>query len=342
VLEGAMDQKASNLTYGVAPGIRFACLLDGQGGCTELSEHRCWSWHHGDGLLWIHLEREDPDSRRWLTQSSGLDPMIIDALLAEESRPRVESYGDSLMMVLRGVNHIEKEEPEDLVPAHIWVDKDRVISVRDKGQVLWALRDIRESLALGHGPSTAGTLFTQIVEKITRDLEPLIDEIEEEIDDLDESLTETPRAEVRKTLSTIRRHSTKLRRWIAPQREAMYRLHHEEMSWLNPREQVRLREVTDRLLRYIESLDSARDRATILHDDLTSLVSEQIGRNSYRLTAVAAVLLPPTLITGMFGQNLGGLWGGGEGNPWAFTVAVAAEIGMMPLVWWLLRRAGWL
>ncbi len=328
------------LTYGAEPGIRFACLLDGQGGCKELSEGRVWTWHHGDGLLWIHLEREDPECRRWLTQSSGLDPMIIDALLAEESRPRVESYGDSMMVVLRGVNHAARDQPEDLVPVHLWIDKDRVISVRNKGQVLWALRDIREALASGHGPPTAGTLFAQIIEKLARDLEPLIDEIEEDIDQLDEMLAETPRAEIRKTLSEIRRRSTKLRRWIAPQREAMYRLHHEEMSWLGPRESVRLREVTDRLLRYIESLDSARDRATILHDDLTSLVSEQIGRNSYRLTAVAAILLPPTLVTGMFGQNLGGLWGGQ--HPWAFTIGVGIEIAMMPLVWWLLRRAKWI
>ncbi len=120
----------------------------------------------------------------------------------------------------------------------------------------------------------------------------------------------------------------------------MYRLHHEEMSWLSPRESVQLREVTDRLLRYIESLDAARDRATILHDDLTSLVSEQIGRNSYRLNRRGRRSFAPTLVTGMFGQNLGGLWGGQ--HPWAFTIGIGVELLMMPLVYWLLKRAGWL
>jgi len=328
-----------DLTYGLTPGIRFACLLDGRGGCTELTEKGVWDWRHGDGLLWIHLEREEHQCKRWLTELSGLDQIFVDTLLADESRPRVEAFDDSLMVVLRGVNHNNREEPEDLVPVHLWIDKDRVISVRDKGQILMALRDIRVSLAAGHGPRTAGALFVQIADKIVKNLEPLVDEIEEDIDALDESMADTPRAEIRKTLSTIRRHSTKLRRWIAPQREAMYRLHHEEMSWLDAREGVQLREVTDRLLRYIESLDSARDRATILHDDLTSLVSEQIGRNSYRLTAVAAVLLPPTLLTGIFGQNLGGLWGGQ--HPWAFTIGVGVELLMMPVVYLLLKRAGW-
>ncbi len=225
-------------------------------------------------------------------------------------------------------------------PSHLWVDKDRVISVRDKGQILWALRDIREALAAGHGPHTAGALFVQIAEKVVRDLEPLIDEIEEDIENLDEMLSETPRAEIR----AWPKHDPPPFDQAAPLDRAPARgalpaaARGSELA--GARENVRLREVADRLLRYIESLESARDRATILHDDLTSLVSEQIGRNSYRLTAVAAVLLPPTLITGMFGQNLGGLWG--NQHEWAFTIAAILELLMMPAAYFLLRRIGWL
>ena len=328
------------IIYGIAPGIRFATLLDGRGGCSDLTVEQLREWKPGHGVLWVHTERDDNSCREWLSTGSGLDPMITEALLAEESRPRIETYEDALMVVLRGVNHNDRETPEDLVPIHVWVDQDRIISLRDKDTPIWALRQIREALVGGHGPRTVGGLFARIAAQIMQHLEPLVDEIEDDIDDLDEKIADTPRSEARRTLSEIRRHATKLRRWLAPQREAMYRLQNEELSWLGQREKIQLREVTDRLLRYMESLDAVRDRATILHDDLTSLISEQIGRNSYRLTAVAAVLLPPTLVTGIFGQNLGGLWGGQ--HPWAFTIGVGAEVLMMPLVWLLLRRAGWL
>lgn len=330
----------SGIKYGLAPGIRFACLLDAEGGSTELTEGRVWDWRSGEGLLWIHLERDDPESRRWLSTTSDLDPLVVEALLAEESRPRVENVGDALLVMLRGVNHLEREEPQDLVPIHLWIDKDRVISIRDKGRILWALRDIREALATGHGPSTAGALFVQIVEKVVRDLEPLIDGIEDDVDALDEKLSETPRADVRRRLSAIRRHATKLRRWIAPQRDALHRLHREGSACLSARETVRLREVADRLWRYIECLDAVRDRAAVLHDDLSSLASEQIGRNSYRLTAVAAVLLPPILITSTFGPNLSGLWG--NHYEWALAIMIVAELLTIPVAYFALRRIGWL
>jgi zinc transporter len=324
----------------MAPGIQFACLLNGQGGCTELTEGRTWDWRQDNGLLWIHLERQEPDCRRWLTQMSGLDLMIVDALLAEESRPRVEIYDDSMMVVLRGVNRVEHETPEDLVPIHLWIDKDRVISVRDSGQVLWALRDVREALWAGHGPPTAGALFVQIVEKLVRDMEPLIDDIETEIDALDDSFSATPHTHARRSLSAIRRRATKLRRWILPQREALNRVHYQDMTWLSPREAVRLREVADRLVRYIESLDADRDLAATLHDDLNALRSEQIGRNTHRLMMMATILLPPTLTAGLLSQRLDLILHGGE--PWAFGIAIAVELAMMPAIWWLMRRARWL
>jgi len=332
----------SGLEYGIAPGIRFATVLNGHGGSTDLTYEQLLAWKPGSGVLWVHVERDHNSCREWLATSSGLDSAIAEALLAEESRPRIEAFDNALLVVLRAVNHNDRESPEELIPVHIWIDKDRIISLRDQNQAVMALRQIREALLAAHGPKTVGALFARITAQLVNHLEPLVDEIEEDIDNLDETIADTPRADARRTLSEIRRHATKLRRWLAPQREAMYRLHNEDPDWLNQHEKIQLREVTDRLLRYMESLDTVRDRATILHDDLTSLISEQINRNSYRLTAVAAVLLPPTLVTGMFGQNLGGLWGGGDGNPWAFTVAIALEIGMMPLVYLALKWAKWL
>jgi len=333
-------KETSEIIYGIAPGIRFATVLDGHGGSSDLTYEQLLEWKPGHGVLWVHVERDDHSCREWLATSSGLDAMITEALLAEESRPRIESFDDALMVVLRAVNHNDRESPEDLIPVHIWVDQDRIISLRDTNQTVMALRQIRESLVGGHGPRNVGTLFARITAQLVQHLEPLVDEIEEDIDELDESIADTPRADARRTLSEIRRHATKLRRWLAPQREAMYRLQNEDPSWLGQHEKIQLREVTDRLLRYMESLDTVRDRATILHDDLTSLISEQINRNSYRLTAVAAVILPPTLVTGMFGQNLGGLWGGQ--HEWGFTIGVGIEILMMPVVYFLLKRAKWI
>src|SRR5262245_42286683 len=102
----AFDPHASS----VAPGLAFACVLDGKGGCRTLDWDGVRNWRPSDGVLWVHLERLEPASE-WLRQESSIDPLICDALLAEESRPRVEDIGDGLLAVLRGVNRTMAGEP---------------------------------------------------------------------------------------------------------------------------------------------------------------------------------------------------------------------------------------
>jgi zinc transporter len=331
---------APGLTYGAQPGLRFASILDRQGGCRTLDWTELSRWTPDQGVVWVHLERDDPQAAVWLHQHSGIDPVHCDALLAAESRPRVEESGDALLIVLRGVNRSPGSDALDLVPIHLWVDAQRVISLRDKDHYLMALRDIRESLRQGSGPKSAGELFVQIVEKIVKDIEPTVVELEDQADELDDKLLEHDSMTCRKKLGDMRRQAIQLRRYMAPQREALFRLQVEEASWLSARARIRLREVTDGVLRHVENLDAVRDRATILHEDLAAQIAENHAKASNRLTMIAAVLLPPSLFAGLLGANVGGV--PGSDSPWAFAVVVLVALGLFPLEIWILRRMNWL
>ena len=57
-----------------------------------------------DGPLWLHLDYSAPRVRSWLLEESGLDPVVAEALLSGETRPRVVPGADGLLVILRGVN----------------------------------------------------------------------------------------------------------------------------------------------------------------------------------------------------------------------------------------------
>jgi zinc transporter len=334
------------LAYGREPGLRFACLLDGSGHGADLDWRGVARWHPGDGVLWIHLERDDPAAAAWINDSAGLDPVIAEALLADESRPRVESVGDGMLIVLRGIcvvvpgHEAEIATDRNLVPLHIWAERDRIITLRDKRLFLTALRDIRQAIDRGKGPRRSGELLVQIADKVVRDLEPLLDDMDEEVDRLEDQLFDSDVSQVRQHLSRLRRRAVQLRRYLAPQREALNRLEHEDPDWMTDRDKVRIREATDKVLRFIEYLDAIRDRATILHDDLSALIAERIARNSHRLGVLAALLLPPSLIAGLLGMNVGGV--PGSAVPWAFGEVCALVAVLSLVVWWILNRIDWL
>lgn len=331
----------ADIITGVQPGLRFAALLDRRGGCRDLDWDGVRQWRPEDGFLWIHLERDDEYAANWLRQDSGIDPLVALALLADESRPRVEDVDDNLLVVLRGVNVDDQTNTPELVPIHIWGEANRLISLRDKDHQLSALRNIRLALLTGKGPRSPGGLLAQIAERVVEHLEIVLDGLEEEIGTLeDQAIEREGEPEMRGNLARARRSTIQLRRYLGPQRDALYRIQHDDSSWLSNDARLRLREVTDKVVRHIEDLDALRERATVLHEDLSAQIGEQIAKNSNRFTALTALLLPPSLVAGLLGANIGGI--PGSDNPYAFWELCAIVLAMMPGLWWLLRRFRWL
>ena len=68
-----------------------------------------------------------------------------------------------------------------------------------------------------------------------------------------------------------------------------------------------LREASDGMMRLVEDLDAARDRAAALHEELSSRLTDTMNRNMCLLSIVASILTPPGLSTGLFGINVGGM-----------------------------------
>ncbi|MBM3584838.1 MAG: zinc transporter ZntB [Alphaproteobacteria bacterium] len=340
----AMDQ-ASTVAAGRQAGLRFACTLDGNGGCRYLDWDGVRAWRPGDGVLWVHLERDDPHAQNWLNEECDVDPVSRRALLAEESRPRVEDVHNALLVVLRGVNLGADDDPEDinaerdLVPIHIWVEETRLITLRDKGHHLIALSDIRDALAQKRGPNTSGGLLVKIAEKLVKYAEPIIDDLEEQVEHLEDHLTKLDPEAMRGSLSEIRHAAIELRRYLAPQREALIHIQVEEVTWLTRKNRTHLRECADKVQRFIESLDTIRGRATLLHEDLSAVTSEKIAKSSHRLSILAALILPPSLLAGVFGANLGGI--PGSQAPWALLVLCLVILVLIPIELWVLKRLKW-
>ncbi|MBK8210642.1 MAG: zinc transporter ZntB [Rhodospirillales bacterium] len=328
-----------DMNAGLEPGLRFACLLDGRGGCAEMDWKGVAAWRPEQGFLWIHLERDVPDAMRWITEASGVEPLVAQALLDDESRPTIESFDAALLLVLRGVNLAEKDEVE-LVPIHIWIDQHRAITLRDKDHALSALRDIRIALQCGRGPRKPGGLLVQICEKIVRDTGPSVEEMDDEVEHLEDLLAGTASKELRRDLAELRRRAVHLRRFLGPQREALIRLQTEDTLLLDKSDRMRLRCVIDSVIRYLEDMDALRDRTTILHEELAAQISEKIALTSNRLTAVAALLLPPSLVAGMLGANIGGI--PGQQSPIAFWEMSLVMLALMLVQGVVLRRIGWL
>jgi zinc transporter len=87
-----------------APGMIFSCALDGTGNARDLTWQEVKTWSSHSETLWVHGDRTHADIQQWLQKESGINPLVVDALLAEETRPRITNFDDSILLILRGVN----------------------------------------------------------------------------------------------------------------------------------------------------------------------------------------------------------------------------------------------
>jgi zinc transporter len=255
-----------------------------------------------------------------------------------DARPRVAAHDDSLLVSLRGVNLNPGAHPEDMVGIRIWADKDRIITVRHRR--LMAVQELRERLARGHGPKTTGEFLARIADGMIDRMGPVVSDLEDRVDALEDEVLDQGRSSLRSELSDIRRVAITLRRYLAPQREAMSRLLIEEVSWLSAMDKTVLREVADRTTRYVEDLDSARERAAVVQEELAARLADQMNRTMYVLTVVAAILLPPSLLTGLLGINVGGM--PGVDSDWSFAVVALAIVAIGIVEFFILRWLKWI
>ena len=276
------------------------------------------------GWRWLHFNRLADETRDWLENSSGLDETVISALTQSETRPRCAAYEDGILLNLRGINHNPGAEPEDMISVRMWAAKNLVISMRS--YPVKAIHEVREETAAGYGASNPGGLIVCIAERLIDNIEPVVEQLKEEADEFEEFLLSGEKRVTARDLAEFRRTILLLRRYILPQREAMVQLQKDGRTLFDEDQAVHLRDTADRITRIAEELDSIRDRAAVLQDQVAGQRQETLNQRLLLLSLVSAFFLPLTFLTGLLGMNVAGIPYANE--PWAFPVVVSITVGL--------------
>ncbi|HAU69410.1 MAG TPA: zinc transporter ZntB [Gammaproteobacteria bacterium] len=270
--------------------------------------------------LWQHLDLNQVESKEWLRNDANIDKLTFQALSAEETRPRSFAAHGGLLVVLRGVNHNPGEDAEDMVSIRVWVEKDRILSARVRKML--AIQDIVDTMNDNTGPRSPGEFLTNLIESLANRIGDFVNRLEDELGEIEDHLETIAPDQMRAQLGSLRRQIASVRRFLAPQRDALDRLYHIDSDILNDRDRQRLREESDRVSRYLEDLDLARERAIVLQEAFLSQLAQQQNSRMYVLSIVAAIFLPLTFVTGLLGMNVGGLPGINNVNGFLIAVVI--------------------
>lgn len=319
--------------------IQTGYVLDGPDAPRPLSAAEAANVLRSDTLGWVHLRAEHPDAPGWIVENlSYLDPTIIDALVAEETRPRVTRVGNGLIVILRGINTIEGEDPEDMVSIRLWIDPCRIVSLSRRR--VRAVEDLVHMLELGQGPQDSAEFLVRLIERLVQRIEGFWRTLEDEADDMEEEVLDGGGNELRGRLAELRRRSIILRRYLQPQRDALRNVQLDHPQWLESNDLRGLAEELDAIERVVEDADAMRERMALVRDELAGKLSERLNRNMYLISILSALFLPLGFLTGLLGINVGGL--PGANAPDAFWIVCGGLAVAVLLQLAILRRMRWI
>ncbi|GAB5458991.1 MAG: zinc transporter ZntB [Henriciella sp.] len=287
---------------------------------------------------WIHLNRLSDEARAWLEGAGSLDPLIVNVLFQEDTRPRSTRLGEGFLINLRGANLNPGAEPEDLISLRIWATKDLIVTTR--AYRIRAIEDLRDEFHSLNPPVTNGEIVCFLAERLTTRLEPIVGQLEDQADELEAEWLDLNTPAPKLKLAEFRRSALSLRRYIAPQREAISSFIRESGDFLSDESRLKLREVQDITTRFAEDLDLARERAVVIQEQIVEQRAESMNQRLFVLAIISAIFLPLGFLTGLFGINIGGM--PGVDSPYAFWLFATFLVVVTGGLLYAFKRMNWL
>jgi magnesium transporter len=293
-----------------------------------------------DCFTWIGLYEPSPEEFEAIRTEFDLHPLAVEDAINAHQRPKLEVFGEMVFIVLKTARYVDPTEVIKLGEILIFLGHDYIITVRH-GEAS-ELSPVRHQLEehpeqLQHGP---GAVLHAIVDRVVDDYAPAIAGLGEDIDQVEDQVFSEVRGDVAERIYKLKREVLQFSHAVGPLVDPVDRLARGKYGVIHPQVRTYFRDVNDHLLRAHDQLEGFRDLLTaVLQANLTQ-VSVRQNEDMRKISAYVAMAAVPTMIAGIYGMNFDHM----PELRWTFgyPLVVALMAGIVGILFWRFKRAGWL
>ncbi|MCW1430574.1 CorA family divalent cation transporter [Novosphingobium sp. JCM 18896] len=287
----------------------------------------------GTGFRWLHLSLADLRTRRWLEQSAAIPPEVRELLLSSDQHQRSVAQNDCVGCVIHDFERdFERTQTDRIGAVRIALCADLVITTR-----LHPVRsaDIaRRRIEAGAHPESPAAALDLMVGAIAQNIGDIARSLEREVQAAEDAFLDGHHTPTSRELITLRRRLAQIHRLLDGMRSVFQRL--ERDSDVPPTLQPVMENLSQRLLGLDGDIMSIQGQLRVLRDEIDIQQEQRTNQNLYLLSIMTALMLPTTLVTGVFGMNTGGMGLQGPGGTLiAVLLALAAAAGTYALLRWM-------
>jgi magnesium transporter len=278
-------------------------------------------------------------------EETALERLLAPPEHADDPRPTLQGHGDYVFGVFLVAVAVPDDDSVYYQEIDLVITHDTLLTVRktpEGGRPACDAAIVKKAAKPDDSP---GLLAYRLLDEIAERYLDLVDTLDDEIDELEDKVEAQSAGQTRARISTLRHDLLHIRRTLSPMRDAVRRVidgtvEVEEGPEIFPREvEVALNAAYDKFLRASDALDLARDLLAGVRDYSQAKIANDQNEVMKRLTVIASLLLLPTFIVGLYGQNFVDIpelrWHLGYAYVWGLIVATTAL-----QLWWF-RRKNW-
>ena len=322
--------------------IRVSILNNGtlrQGGEALIDE---WK-RDSDEKLWVDiLDPEHETIEPLLEDRFGFHELAAEDTLSATTLPKYDSFPNYDFFIFRTVDVNVSEHAAETFKIAAFLGRNFLFTVH-RGTVR-AIDDVCNRLPgdlriMQRGPDF---VLYSIVDQMVDAHFPLMETIEEAVDDLQDRIFENAEPAHLDEMLHLKRDVNVLRRHSLPQRELLNQISRGDAKFIQQQHLIYFRDVYDHMFRISETIDVDRDQMTATMDAYLSVVANRTNETMKLLTIFSALMLPLTLIAGVYGMNFEHMpelkWL--HGYPFALGLMIGTAL-LMLFFFWLRGWISW-
>ncbi|OIJ97214.1 magnesium transporter CorA [Streptomyces sp. MUSC 14] len=318
-----------------------------------LSPHEAMRQVRRDGdFVWIGLHEPTEAEFAGIAGEFGLHPLAVEDAVQAHQRPKLERYDDSLFTVFKTIHYVEHDrltassEVVETGEVMCFTGRNFFITVRHGGK--GSLRALRHRLQddpelLAKGPSA---VLHSIADHVVDGYIAVADAVQDDIDEVEtEVFSPGPGGKVSRGVDSARIYQLKrevleFKRAVAPLLRPMQLLSERPMRLVDPDIQKYFRDVADHLARVQEQVVGFDELLNSILQANLAQASVAQNEDMRKITAWAAIIAVPTMVTGVYGMNFDHMpelhW------KYGYPLVLSLTIGMCVGIHRVLKRNGWL
>jgi magnesium transporter len=279
-------------------------------------------------------------------EETAIEPLVAHPEHDDEPRPTLQGHGDYVFGVFLVARAMPDEDTIYYQEIGVVLTDDTLLTVRKTPASGGERYDIESVRAAVRPTDSPGMIAYRIVDDIAEKYLDLVDDVDSEIDELEDKVDVQSGEKTRARISDLRHDLLHIRRTLAPMRDAVRRVVDDVVEVDNGKDvfphdvEIAFNGAYDKLLRALDGLEFSRDLLASVRDYHQSKIANDQNEVTKRLTVIASIVLVPTFIVGVYGQNFVHMpelhWHYGYAYSWGLIVGST-----LVQLWWF-RRKRWL